>query len=175
MGDVWLFLNANHLQENRDGPLGKKRNQPTFAAAESSEAERVRTASKNGRRRPWVRRLHAILGLISAFNLLVLISTGFLLQHSTLLRLDERMLTRKILPNAYRPQDGGRGVRADIVVADLHSGRLFGVAGALALDLITLAWLVMLATGLVMYLSNQRTNGRARPRGASEGIPEEDR
>jgi len=174
MGDVWLFLNANHLQENRDGPLGKKRNQPTFAAAESSEAERVRTAATNTRRRPWVRRLHAMLGLISAFNLLVLISTGFLLQHRTLLRLDERMLTRKILPSWYRPQDGGSGVRADIVVADLHSGRLFGVAGALVLDIITLAWLVMLATGMVMYLSSQRTNGRARPRGAIEGFPEED-
>src|SRR6266481_7617692 len=129
----------------------------------------------SARRRPWSRRVHAVLGIISALNLFVLITTGFLLQHSTLLRLDERMLTRKMLPAGYRPQDGGSGVRADIVVADLHSGRLFGVAGALALDIITLAWLVMLATGLVMYLSNQRTNGRARPRGASEGIPEEDR
>ena len=152
----------------------EKRNQPSFAAAGNPETETVRTASANSRRRLWVRRLHAILGLISAFNLLVLISTGFLLQHSTLFRLDERMLTRKILPSGYRPQDGGGGVRADIVVADLHSGRLFGVAGALALDIITLAWLVMLATGLVMYLSSQRTNGRARPRGAIEGFPEEE-
>jgi len=157
---VWLPLDANYLQEDRDGSLGKKPTQPSFAAAESPETEAVRTASTNGRRRPWVRRLHAILGLISSFNLLVLISTGFLLQHSTLLRLDERMLTRMILPDGYRPQDGGRGVRADIVVADLHSGRLFGVVGALALDIITLAWLVMLATGLVMYLSSQRTNGK---------------
>jgi uncharacterized iron-regulated membrane protein len=163
------------LQEDRNESLGKKRNQPSFAAAESPETETIRTVSTNSRRRrPWVRRLHAILGLISAFNLLVLISTGFLLQHSTLLRLDERMLTRKILPEGYRPQDGGSGVRADIVVADLHSGRLFGVAGALALDIITLAWLVTLTTGLVMYLSSQRTNGRARPRGANEGVPEED-
>jgi hypothetical protein len=154
--------------------LGKKRNQPSFAAAGNPETGIVRTASTNSRRRPWARRLHAMLGLISAFNLLVLISTGFLLQHSTLLRLDERMLARKILPSWYRPQDGGSGVRADIVVADLHSGRLFGVAGALVLDIITLAWLVMLATGMAMYLSSQRTNGRARPRGAIEGFPEED-
>ena len=154
--------------------MGKKRNQPSFTAAGNPETGIVRTASTNSRRRPWVRRLHAMLGLISAFNLLVLISTGFLLQHRTLLRLDERMLTRKILPSWYRPQDGGSGVRADIVVADLHSGRLFGVAGALVLDIITLAWLAMLATGMVMYLSSQRTNGRARPRGAIEGFPEED-
>jgi hypothetical protein len=44
----------------------------------------------------------------------------------------------------------------------------------LALDIITLAWLVMLATGLVMYLSGQRNNGRARRQAASEGFPGED-
>src|SRR6266436_417215 len=76
------------------------------------------------RRRPWVRRVHAVLGIVSALNLFVLITTGFLLQHSTLLKLDERSLTRRLLPSGYRPQDGGSGVRADIVVADLHSGRM---------------------------------------------------
>jgi uncharacterized iron-regulated membrane protein len=154
--------------------LGEERNRTSPAAVKSLEMETVRTVPTNSRRRPWMRRVHAILGLLSAFNLFVLISTGLLLQHSTLLRLDERMLTRKILPTRYRPQDGGSGVRADIVVADLHSGRLFGLTGALALDIITLAWLVMLATGLVMYLSGQRNNERARRRGASEGFPEED-
>src|SRR5436309_4719104 len=82
------------------------------------------------RRRPWSRRVHAVLGIISAFNLFVLITTGFLLQHSTLLKLDERSLTRKILPSGYRPQDVGSGVRADIVVADLHSGRMFEIGRA---------------------------------------------
>lgn len=154
--------------------MGKERNQTSLAAEDRSEVETPRTAPTNGSRRPWARRVHAILGLISAVNLFVLISTGFLLQHSTLLRLDERTLTRRILPPGYRLQDGGSGVRADIVVADLHSGRLFGVAGALALDVITLAWLVMLATGLVMYLSSQRANGRAPNRGAYQEYPEED-
>src|SRR4030088_86364 len=120
--------------------LGEEHNPTSPAAVEKPELATVRTAPINSRRHSWVRRVHAILGLLSAFNLFVLISTGFLLQHSTLLRLDEKMLTRKILPTGYRPQDGGSGVRADIVVADLHSGRLFGVAGALALDIITLAW-----------------------------------
>ena len=125
------------------------------------------------RRRPWVRRVHAVLGMVSLLNLFVLITTGFLLQHSTLLKLDERSLTRKILPSGYRPQDVGSGVRADIVVADLHSGRMFGVAGALFLDAVTLVWLVMLATGVVMYLSKQRANGKAPDRGACEECPEE--
>ncbi|MGB2899109.1 MAG: hypothetical protein WBB89_07585, partial [Candidatus Acidiferrum sp.] len=32
------------------------------------------------RRRPWLRRVHAVLGIVSALNLFVLIATGFLLQ-----------------------------------------------------------------------------------------------
>jgi hypothetical protein len=127
----------------------------------------------SARRRPWSRRVHAVLGIISALNLFFLITTGFLLQHSTLLRLDERSLTRRILPSGYRPQDIGSGVRADIVVADLHSGRMFGVAGALFLDAVTLVWLVMLATGVVMYLSKQRVNGKALARDTCEECPEE--
>jgi uncharacterized iron-regulated membrane protein len=118
--------------------------------------------------------VHALLGIISAFNLFVLITTGFLLQHSTLLKLDERSLTRRLLPSGYRPQDGGIGVRGDIVVADLHSGRMFGVAGALFLDAVTLVWLVMLTTGVVMYLSKQRANGKALARDACEECPRED-
>src|SRR3981189_160488 len=89
--------------------LGKEHNQTSLAAAAGPEMETARAASANNRRRPRGRRPPAFLGLISAFNLFVLITTGFLLQHSTLLRLDERMLTRKMLPAGYRPQDGGNG------------------------------------------------------------------
>ncbi len=154
--------------------LKKDRRETFLASTTVPPVEASSPVAMNKRRRPWARRVHAILGLISAVNLFVLISTGFLLQHGTLLRLDERTLTRKILPSRYRPQDGENGVRADILVADLHSGRLFGVAGALVLDVITLAWLLMLATGLVMYLSSQRANGRAPNRGAYQEYLEED-
>jgi uncharacterized iron-regulated membrane protein len=114
-----------------------------------------------GRRgsKAWIRRTHALLGVISACNLLLLISTGLLLQHATALHLDEHNISRLLLPSSYRPQDWDFGVRADIVVADLHSGRILGTIGALALDAITLAWLVMLVTGLLMY--SLKRNGRA--------------
>jgi uncharacterized iron-regulated membrane protein len=151
------------------GSVGEKEGAGVLTS-EPIEAPAKLCAAK---RRPWVRRVHAVLGIISALNLFVLIMTGFLLQHSTLLKLDERSLTRKILPSGYRPQDLGSGVRADIVVADLHSGRMFGVAGALFLDAVTLVWLVMLATGVVMYLSKQRANGKAPARGACQECPEE--
>lgn len=128
-----------------------------------SRDRNARSAASSRKIKPgWVRSLHAFLGVISACNLLLLICTGLLLQHVTLLRLDEHTVSRTILPSGYRPQDGGGGVRADIVITDLHSGRLFGAVGALVLDIITLVWLVMLATGLVMYTLKQRVKQRAQ-------------
>ena len=117
--------------------------------------------SRASRPSKWVRRVHAFLGIVSALNLLLLISTGFLLQHAALLRLDEKTIPRDWIPSSYRPHDGSFGVRADIVVADLHSGRLFGTVGTLTLDVITLAWLIMLTTGLVMYVNKQKAKRRA--------------
>src|SRR5262245_36103341 len=90
----------------------------TVAAFSSGDSGKRAGKSK------WVRRTHAFLGIVSALNLLLLISTGFLLQHASLLKLDEKTIPRSILPESYRPQDGTYGVRADIFVADLHSGRL---------------------------------------------------
>jgi hypothetical protein len=131
------------------------------AALPALAGRKVRVAVSS-KYRPWTRRLHAILGLISAFNLALLISSGFLLQHRELLRLDERNVSRRILPSSYRPEDPGLRVRADIVVTDLHSGRLFGTAGTMLLDAVTLVWLVMLATGLAMYISGARSNRSSR-------------
>src|SRR2546426_7939548 len=74
-------------------------------------AARVRSANLNtgartvGRTRTWVRRAHGLVGVISALNLLLLIITGFLLQHREMFRLDERMLSRKILPYIYRAEE----------------------------------------------------------------------
>src|SRR5215475_2973986 len=125
-----------------------------------TEVESQRVAMlPNAYRSSWVRRVHATLGLISALNLLLLICTGLLLQHATLLRLEERSISRRLLPASYRPQDGDTGVRADIVITDLHSGRILGTAGRLFLDVVTLTWLVMLITGLVMYSRKRSRNG----------------
>jgi len=89
-------------------------------------------------------------------NLLVLIGSGLLLQHASLFRLDEKTISRAVLPTSYRPQDGDAGVRADIFVTDLHSGRLLGTTGTVVLDVATLAWLTLLLTGVVMYFGKRR-------------------
>ena len=106
--------------------------------------------------RTWSRRLHALVGIVSSVNLLVLIASGMLLQHASLFRLDEKTVSRAVLPKGYRPQDGEAGVRADIFVTDLHSGRLLGTAGTVALDVLTLGWLTLVLTGVVMYVGKQR-------------------
>jgi hypothetical protein len=119
-------------------------------------AERGRMVN---RRSTTIRRVHALLGAISALNLLLLISTGLLLQHMNALRLDERIVRRTFLPGSYRPLDGPEGVRADIVITDLHSGRIVGRVGTAILDVITLGWLILLSTGLFMFTA-RGSNGR---------------
>ena len=118
-------------------------------------------SQNRGFRRAWSRRLHALVGIVSSVNLLVLIGSGLLLQHASLLRLDERTVSRAVLPKSYRPQDGESGVRADIFVTDLHSGRLLGTTGTVVLDVVTLGWLALLLTGVVMYVGKQRAKQTA--------------
>ncbi|HJZ64979.1 MAG TPA: hypothetical protein VKD70_11700 [Candidatus Acidoferrum sp.] len=122
---------------------------------------------RNGKNGKLARRVHAFLGLVSALNLFILIATGFLLQHASLLKLDEKIISRRILPSSYRPQDGQEGVRADIFVTDLHSGRLLGKFGTVLLDAITLAWMTLLLTGLVMYAGKLRAKQNAAARDSS--------
>jgi hypothetical protein len=117
------------------------------------------------------RRVHALVGIVSSVNLLVLIGSGLLLQHASLLRLDEKTITRAILPKSYRQQDGDSGVRADVFVTDLHSGRLLGTTGTVVVDVLTLGWLTLLLTGVVMYAGKPRakTTGTEKENGL-EGL-----
>jgi uncharacterized iron-regulated membrane protein len=113
-------------------------------------------SQKNGTLKTLSRRLHALVGIVSSLNLLILIGSGLLLQHASLFRLDEKTVSRSVLPSSYRPQDGDSGVRADIFVTDLHSGRLLGTTGTVLLDVLTFGWLALLLTGVVMYIGKQR-------------------
>ncbi|GAC1638119.1 MAG: hypothetical protein NVS9B14_18460 [Candidatus Acidiferrum sp.] len=48
-------------------------------------------------------------------------------------------------------------MRADILVTDLHSGRLLGSTGTVVVDILTFGWLTLLLTGVVMYFGKRRT------------------
>lgn len=122
-------------------------------------------SKQSGTAKALSRRVHALVGIVSSLNLLILIGSGLLLQHSSLLRLDEKTVSRTVLPKSYRPQDGDAGVRADIFVTDLHSGRLLGTTGTIVVDVVTFGWLALLLTGVVMYVG--------RPRGKRPVIEQE--
>jgi hypothetical protein len=106
-----------------------------------------------------LRRMHSLIGIVSTLNILLLITTGFMIQHREELKLENRSVARKFLPNSYRPMDGEDGVRGDIVVTDLHSGRLLGKRGTLILDSLTVAWLLLVITGVLMF-AMRRVNGK---------------
>lgn len=103
----------------------------------------------------WVRRLHAVIGIVSSVNLMILLMSGLLIQHREVFGLEDRVIPRAFLPDSYRPNDGLRGVRADIVVTDLHSGRLLGPIGLLILDAITIFWAILLLSGVFIFMSKQ--------------------
>lgn len=130
--------------------------------AEPAEGQAARRSRASNRL--WLRRLHGLVGVVASLNLFLLLGTGFLLQHRETFALDEHLVSRTFLPASYRVQDGPDGVRADIVVTDLHSGRLLGTTGTLVLDGITLAWFVLLLSGLYMFVvgRGRRENGLIR-------------
>jgi len=118
-----------------------------------------------------MRRVHAILGIVSGLNLAILLITGLLIQHREILGLEGHTVRRSLLPASYRPDDGADGVRADIVVVDLHSGRIFGKAGLLILDIATIAWTCLLLSGISMFASKQFRRTRSRNRRLQEFRP----
>lgn len=126
------------------------------------EPRRARaTPHRNGWSRR-LRRLHAVAGLVLTLNLLLLLVTGFLVQHREDFRLEDQTISRTWLPASYRPLDGAE-VRADIVVTDVHSGRILGPSGALILDAATVGWAVLLVSGLWIYVFGRRRNGNYEP------------
>ena len=113
----------------------------------------------------WLRPLHAVIGIISSVNLLVLLVSGLLMQHRETFGLEERVISRTFLPSSYRSGDGPDGVRADIAAADLHSGRLFGRTGLLVLDVVTIFWAILLLSGIFIFTSKQLRLRLPRPSG----------
>ena len=76
----------------------------------------------------FVRKLHIWVGLSAALYFMLIAATGVMINHREGLLLEDRTISRRWLPSNYRPDDGIAGVRADIAVADLHSGLIFGKA-----------------------------------------------
>lgn len=118
----------------------------------------------NFRRRVYrsIRTLHLYLGLGAALYFMLIAATGVALNHREGLRLEDRYVSRHWLLNTYRPQDGPE-VRADIVVADLHSGLIFGRVGAPLMDVVATIWFLSLLSGLSLAILGRVGHNNGRP------------
>lgn len=114
----------------------------------------------------WKHRVHIVIGLVFALYFLMLAVTGVMIHHSDGWGLTEKYVSRSYLPSNYRPLDGNE-TRLDIVITDLHSGRIFGVTGRWLPDLVAGFWTVSILTGIGMVLWRKtrpaKTHGTANP------------
>lgn len=168
-----MQLSFNYRRRLRRAPLRASLpslpDSPRVLSLRADSANSATGWSRN-RGKNWMRKAHALAGIILSLNLLLLLVTGMLIQHRDALRLEERSISRTFLPDDYRPQDGPQGVRADIVVTDLHSGRIFGPTGILVLDAITLGSFLLLSSGVVLFLLGRwrKENGLTREESAEK-------
>ena len=95
------------------------------------------------------RRLHITIGSIFGLYFLLLGATGVMINHADDWGLANRYVSHRYFPGSYRPQDGD-ATRMDIVITDLHSGRLFGRYGHWLPDLVTAFWVISILTGVGM-------------------------
>jgi hypothetical protein len=83
---------------------------------------------------------------------MLIATTGVMINHREGLRLEERTISRRWVPSNYRPDDGRDGVRADIAVADLHSGLIFGKVGKPVMDFVAAVWFISIVSGIAMLM-----------------------
>jgi len=50
----------------------------------------------------------------------------------------------------------GRGLTAERVLADLHSGRIFTITGTVIMDVVALCMIVLSISGLIMWMQHNR-------------------
>ncbi len=99
-----------------------------------------------------VRKLHIWVGLSAALYFMLIAATGVMINHREGLRLEDRTISRRWLPSSYRAEDGKEGVRADIAVADLHSGLIFGKVGKPVMDFVATVWFISIISGISMLI-----------------------
>jgi uncharacterized iron-regulated membrane protein len=106
-----------------------------------------------------VPQVHLWLGLSAGLYFLFLALTGIALNHRTDWKLEEKTVSHRFLPSSYRPLDEGDQTRLDIVIADLHSGLLFGKYGPIVNDVVALILMTSTLTGFALAWRRARKQG----------------
>ena len=101
-------------------------------------------------------RVHMVTGLAAAVWFLLMALTGILINHQESLGLLDAEVSDRYLPGYYRSDARTGTTRLNIIITDLHSGRILGAQGAWMSDLVAVLLIVSLLSG---YLSNRMKKG----------------
>lgn len=119
-------------------------------------------------------RIHVVTGLAAAIWFLLIALTGVLINHQESLGLLDAEISDRYLPGYYRADLRTGTTRLNILLADLHSGRIFGSQGHWVSDLVALFLIVSLLTGFASHRLKKRlqaTNHRDTARLATPPSP----
>ena len=108
------------------------------------------------RRRDWLYRVHVVTGLAAAVWFLLMALSGVLMNHQESLGLLDAEISDRYLPDYYRADARTGATRLNILLTDLHSGRILGSRGNLVSDLIALLLVVSLASGVGSHRIKKR-------------------
>jgi len=97
-------------------------------------------------------RIHVVTGLAAAVWFLLMALTGILINHQESLGLLDAEVSDRYLPGYYRSDARSGTTRLNIIITDLHSGRILGSQGAWISDLVAVLLIVSLLSG---FVSNQ--------------------
>ena len=108
-------------------------------------------------------RIHVVTGLAAAVWFLLMALTGILINHQESLGLLDAEVSDSYLPGYYRSDARTGTTRLNIIITDLHSGRILGSQGGWLSDLVALLLIVSLLSGFGSHQMKKRlqaTNSR---------------
>ena len=106
--------------------------------------------------RDWLYRIHVVTGLAAAVCFLLMALSGVLINHQESLGLLDVEIGDRYLPDYYRADARTGTTRLNILITDLHSGRIFGSQGAWVSDVIALFLVVSLTSGVASHRLKKR-------------------
>ena len=101
-------------------------------------------------------RVHVVTGLAAAVWFLLMALTGVLVNHQESLGLLDAEISDRYLPGYYRSDARTGTTRLNIIITDLHSGRILGSQGHWLSDGVALLLIVSLLSGIVSHQMKKR-------------------
>lgn len=122
----------------------------------------------------FMRGLHITTGLAAALGLSIIALTGILINHQEELGLLDLEVDDKYLPDYYRADLRTGSTRLNIIITDIHTGKILGSKGYLLGDLLGAMLIISALSGTYAYFYGRRIkrkNGLEKRRRAAPDEP----